>query len=142
MTNAAIFGRLFFDRNADNTENNGTGGFDFGVVGQTVQLVNASGVYVQSVVTDGTGAYHFLDIPPGNYFVQVPTAVGQATLVPKNVGGFAADSDANHERDHGQHRHKANARAEFAAAAPYAALLILVSGLPVYLLTTRMYLSR
>lgn len=64
MTNAAIFGRLFFDRNADNTENNGTGGFDFGVVGQTVQLVNASGVYVQSVVTDGTGAYHFLDIPP------------------------------------------------------------------------------
>jgi len=31
---------------------------------------------------------------------------------------------------------------EFAAAAPYAALLILASGLPVYLLTTRMYLSR
>ncbi|KJH87934.1 iron ABC transporter permease [Pseudomonas fluorescens] len=31
---------------------------------------------------------------------------------------------------------------EFAAAAPYAALLIVVSGLPVYLLTTRMYLSR
>ena len=31
---------------------------------------------------------------------------------------------------------------EFAAAAPYAALLILVSGLPVYLLTTRIYLSR
>ena len=31
---------------------------------------------------------------------------------------------------------------EFAAAAPYAALLILVSGLPVYLLTTRMYQSR
>ncbi|MBP1127467.1 MULTISPECIES: iron ABC transporter permease [Pseudomonas] len=31
---------------------------------------------------------------------------------------------------------------EFAAAAPYAALLILVSGLPVYWLTTRMYLSR
>ena len=31
---------------------------------------------------------------------------------------------------------------EFASAAPYAALLILVSGLPVYLLTTRMYLSR
>ncbi len=31
---------------------------------------------------------------------------------------------------------------EFAAPAPYAALLILVSGLPVYLLTTRMYLSR
>ncbi|MBF7142074.1 MULTISPECIES: ABC transporter permease [Pseudomonas] len=31
---------------------------------------------------------------------------------------------------------------EFAAAAPFAALLILVSGLPVYLLTTRMYLNR
>ena len=31
---------------------------------------------------------------------------------------------------------------EFAAAAPYAALLILVSGLPVYLLTTKMYLRR
>ena len=31
---------------------------------------------------------------------------------------------------------------EFAAAAPYAALLILISGLPVYLLTTKMYLSR
>lgn len=30
---------------------------------------------------------------------------------------------------------------EFAAAAPYAALLILISGVPVYLLTTRMYLS-
>lgn len=34
------------------------------------------------------------------------------------------------------------ANVEFAAAAPYAALLILVSGLPVYLLTTRMYLNR
>ncbi|MNF69134.1 Molybdenum transport system permease protein ModB [compost metagenome] len=34
------------------------------------------------------------------------------------------------------------ANIEFAAAAPYAALLILVSGLPVYLLTTRMYLNR
>ncbi|SEC53332.1 iron(III) transport system permease protein [Pseudomonas mohnii] len=34
------------------------------------------------------------------------------------------------------------ANVEFAAAAPYAALLILVSGLPVYLLTTRMYLTR
>ena len=31
---------------------------------------------------------------------------------------------------------------EFAAAAPYAALLIVISGLPVYLLTTRMYLNR
>ena len=31
---------------------------------------------------------------------------------------------------------------EFAAAAPFAALLILVSGLPVYLLTTRIYLNR
>ncbi|MBC2680467.1 ABC transporter permease [Pseudomonas baltica] len=31
---------------------------------------------------------------------------------------------------------------EFAAAAPYAALLILISGVPVYLLTTRMYLNR
>jgi len=31
---------------------------------------------------------------------------------------------------------------EFAAAAPYAALLIVVSGLPVYLLTTRMYLNK
>ncbi|UVJ44492.1 iron ABC transporter permease [Pseudomonas sp. LS1212] len=34
------------------------------------------------------------------------------------------------------------ANVEFAAAAPYAALLILISGLPVYLLTTRMYLNR
>ncbi|WP_249678115.1 ABC transporter permease [Pseudomonas abieticivorans] len=34
------------------------------------------------------------------------------------------------------------ANMEFAAAAPYAALLILISGLPVYLLTTRMYLNR
>ncbi|KTS92849.1 ABC transporter permease [Pseudomonas parafulva] len=34
------------------------------------------------------------------------------------------------------------ANVEFAAAAPYAALLIVVSGLPVYLLTTRMYLNR
>jgi iron(III) transport system permease protein len=31
---------------------------------------------------------------------------------------------------------------EFAAAAPYAALLILISGVPVYLLTTRMYLNQ
>ncbi|NBA95176.1 iron ABC transporter permease [Pseudomonas sp. R5(2019)] len=34
------------------------------------------------------------------------------------------------------------ANVEFAAAAPYAALLVLVSGLPVYILTTRMYLNR
>ncbi|WP_407313073.1 ABC transporter permease [Pseudomonas sp. nanlin1] len=34
------------------------------------------------------------------------------------------------------------ANMQFAAAAPYAALLILISGLPVYLLTTRMYLNK
>ncbi len=33
------------------------------------------------------------------------------------------------------------ANLEYAAAAPYAALLILISGLPVYLLTTRAHLS-
>jgi iron(III) transport system permease protein len=34
------------------------------------------------------------------------------------------------------------ANLEYAAAAPYAALIVLVSGLPVYLLTTRAYLGR
>ena len=94
MTLATISGRVVQDTDGDFTERLGHG-FEGGLGGQRVQLVNSFGHVVCTVTTDHAGNYHFGGIWPGAYRVVFPTAVGDLRLAPKDVGPDGEDSDAN-----------------------------------------------
>ena len=94
MTLASISGRVVQDADGDFTERLGHG-FEAGLGGQHVQLVNIFGHVVCTVTTDHEGNYHFGGILPGAYRVVFPTTVGHLQLAPKDVGPDGEDSDAN-----------------------------------------------
>ena len=76
-TVGALSGRVFGDYNADGVFNT-TGGTDFGLSGQTVQLLNSSGIAISGVtaVTDANGNYTFSNLAAGSYEVQVVAVAG------------------------------------------------------------------
>ncbi|WP_342076141.1 SdrD B-like domain-containing protein [Yoonia sp. SS1-5] len=92
--NGWIKGRLFDDADCDDTEfDSVNGGYNEGVAGATIQLVDLDGNVVATTTTDAHGAYMF-DVPPGSYQVQFPDVDG-ASFVAQNVGAEHADSDAD-----------------------------------------------
>ena len=92
---ASISGRLTLDQNRDFTERDGSGGFDTGIQGVLVQLLNQQGQVVATTTTDATGRYTFDGLGDGFYTIKVPTSIGDATLAPDNRGGdINSDSDA------------------------------------------------
>ncbi|PWK62724.1 Hint domain-containing protein [Roseicyclus mahoneyensis] len=92
---ASISGRMFTDTNGDNSEFNAAGGFEVGIGGQTVQLLDAHGRVVKTTHTDNFGNYSFSNLAKGDYFVKFPTQTNTGTLVQKDAADFTADSDAN-----------------------------------------------
>ena len=92
---SVLAGRVFTDDNADNTESNGTGGFEAGIAGLSVRLLNSSGQLIKTTTTDALGNYAFTQLAEGTYFVQFPTSVGDLSLVEKDIGNFSEDSDAD-----------------------------------------------
>ena len=92
---AAISGRLYTDTNADNTEFAADGGFEPGLAGQSVQLLDHGGHVIRTTQTDGAGFYSFTGLSSGSYFVQFPTNVDGERPIQKDVGSFNTDSDAN-----------------------------------------------
>jgi len=93
MTYAWITGRLTNDVDGDDTEHASGGGYDQGLAGQTVKLMDAYGNIVQTTTTDADGAYQF-DVYAGNYCVVFPTINGYE-YASKNVGVGHSNSDAN-----------------------------------------------
>uniref|UniRef100_UPI00263611AB SdrD B-like domain-containing protein n=1 Tax=uncultured Paracoccus sp. TaxID=189685 RepID=UPI00263611AB len=88
-----IAGRLTLDANNDGTEANGSGGWDAGIGGRTVQLLDVSGNVVATTTTDAWGNYRF-DVAAGQYVVKFTTSSGQA-FATSDLGTYAAaDSDA------------------------------------------------
>jgi hypothetical protein len=63
---ASLSGSVFDDLNANGIEEAGDTN---GIAGSTIVLVDGGGSIVGAVVTDGTGAYVFTNLPPGNYIV-------------------------------------------------------------------------
>lgn len=87
----ALEGRVFVDANKDGIDNG-----EAGVGGVTVQLLNAAGTVVATVVTNADGSYRFDGLTQGNYSVVFPTEVDGKVLTDANVGtNDAIDSDAN-----------------------------------------------
>ena len=67
-TQGAISGTVYRD-----SDNNGViGGGDLGIAGETVELLDAGGAVIATVVTDALGNYAFVDLPPGSYSVRQP----------------------------------------------------------------------
>ncbi len=63
---AQILGRIVDDGNRDFTENNGSGGFDLGVPGVQVTLLDRFGTVLQTTFTDSNGNYIFTGVEVGN----------------------------------------------------------------------------
>lgn len=90
---AWIKGRLTIDQDCDNTENAAGGGFDAGLGGQLIKLVNKYGSVVATTTTDANGNYQF-DVSCGYYKVVFPEVDGY-NFAQKDVGHSSTDSDAN-----------------------------------------------
>jgi len=93
--NAELSGRIFHDTDGDNTEKKASGGYEPGIAGQEVKLLNVYGHVIKTTHTDHAGNYKFSHLPAGTYTIQFPAAIGQKALVEKDVGDYRFDSDAD-----------------------------------------------
>jgi fimbrial isopeptide formation D2 family protein/uncharacterized repeat protein (TIGR01451 family) len=84
---ASIGDRVWEDTNGNGRQDDGA----TGIVGATVQLLNAAGVVVGTTTTLADGFYQFTGLVPGDYRIQVLPAGFTATE--RNQGGEAGDSD-------------------------------------------------
>ncbi|MFW2383844.1 MAG: SdrD B-like domain-containing protein, partial [Acidimicrobiales bacterium] len=62
-----VSGLVFLDREADGLFNNA----DVLLPGVPVDLIDGGGAVIATVLTDGSGEYNFVDVPVGNYTVDV-----------------------------------------------------------------------
>ncbi|WP_138465644.1 SdrD B-like domain-containing protein [Poseidonocella sp. HB161398] len=94
---AVVGGRYFIDADGDDTEwNAGTGSWEAGVAGATVELLQ-DGRVVAATTTDGTGTYRFENVVAGAYSVRFEdpesaAGVGYA-FAAADQGDDGADSD-------------------------------------------------
>ncbi|MEL6573940.1 MAG: SdrD B-like domain-containing protein [Pseudomonadota bacterium] len=89
--NASLAGRVFFDANQNDVDNN-----EAGVAGVVVDLLDADGELVDTTVTSEDGSYAFTNLAAGDYIVDFPVEVDGATIVGQNAGtNDAVDSDAS-----------------------------------------------
>nr|WP_255603123.1 SdrD B-like domain-containing protein [Oscillochloris sp. ZM17-4] len=71
------------------------GAGEAGIPGVTVELYRSDGSLVASAVTDSTGAFIFIDLEPGDYYIQFYPPSGWL-ISPQDQGGDnSIDSDAN-----------------------------------------------
>ncbi len=86
----AVVGDLVWDDlDADGIQDAG----EPGLAGVTVNLLDGAGNPLAATVTDGSGAYGFTGLTPGDYIVEVIMPVGYVTSPPDQGGDDSADSD-------------------------------------------------
>ncbi|NBZ87707.1 SdrD B-like domain-containing protein [Stagnihabitans tardus] len=90
---SSISGRYSLDANRDNTERNGSG-FDAGVAGKKVYLLDSYGRVVASTTTSDDGSYKFAQLKAGYYQVAFESVTGHS-FATKDVGDGRYDSDVN-----------------------------------------------
>ncbi|NNE74288.1 MAG: hypothetical protein HKN26_11535 [Acidimicrobiales bacterium] len=75
---------IYADDDGNGTQNGG----ESGLSGVTVNLLDAGGTVIATEVTDGSGSYSFLDVPAGDYTVQV-----DGSTLPANTTTPSGDPD-------------------------------------------------
>ncbi|MFC0406608.1 SdrD B-like domain-containing protein [Roseomonas elaeocarpi] len=88
---ATVGGTAFVDTNGDGIQ--GTG--EAGIVGETVQLLNAAGAVVATTLTGTGGAYSFTGVTPGQYQLQFVAPTGTVFTQQDQGSNDAVDSDVN-----------------------------------------------
>lgn len=91
-TLGTIAGRLTLDADKSGTEANGAGGWDAGIAGRVVQLLDLVGNVIATATTDAGGGYRF-DVAAGQYVVKFPSLAGH-TFAAMDQGSSNGDSDA------------------------------------------------
>ncbi|MEZ4707418.1 MAG: SdrD B-like domain-containing protein [Caldilineaceae bacterium] len=85
---------VWHDLNADGVQDGG----ETGVVSVTVELLDSTGLVIDTTETDATGFYNFTNLVPGDYSVRFTPPAGYV-ISPQDQGdqtdGGAADSDAD-----------------------------------------------
>lgn len=92
---ATINGRIVSDSNLDKTEADGSGGFEAGILGQTVQLLDSGGNVIATTTTDVFGLYTFTGLAAGDYRVVFPTTADGLRLAQAGIGTLDNNSDAD-----------------------------------------------
>jgi hypothetical protein len=80
--------RAWHDLNENGIQDPG----ELGLVGATFILRTSSGAVVQVAVSDLNGIYHFSNVPPGTYFIEVIPPAG-FTLTAADAADDTRDSD-------------------------------------------------
>ena len=88
--NTSIGDFVWNDKNANGIQDPG----ETGISGLTVNLYNHSGTKTAIVTTDASGFYHFTDIVPDTYTVEVVKTAGYLNS-PSNQGDDTTDSNLN-----------------------------------------------
>jgi len=78
----SIWGAKFNDLNGDG-QREGVGGSEPGLEGWTIRLLDASGVQINTVLTDSRGEYEFLNLPVGTYRVCEVLQSGWTAVTPE-----------------------------------------------------------
>jgi len=87
---ANIGNLVWFDENNNGIQDGG----EDGLINVTVNLRYSGGSLAGSTSTDANGYYSFMNIDPGNYYVEFILLSG-FSFSPQDAGGDAVDSDAN-----------------------------------------------
>jgi len=83
--------RVWLDTNGDGIQNFG----EVGLAGVTVNLLNGSGGFIATDVTDSNGIYGFDNLPAGNYIVEFVLPSGHVFTAKGAGSDPALDSNAN-----------------------------------------------
>ncbi len=86
---AQISGQVFFDENNDSSNNND----DFGIEDILVNLYSNQGLFVASTLTDEDGEYSFLNLDPGQFYIEVVEEIDSLLFTQPNIGPDSQDSD-------------------------------------------------
>ena len=86
---AQISGQVFYDKNNDSINNSG----DEAIEDIMINLYSSQSIFVASTFTDDRGEYSFLNLLPGQYYIEVIDNVDSLLFATPNVGSDSQDSD-------------------------------------------------
>ena len=91
FVNGGVGDLVWRDDNSDGEQSPG----EPGLGGVTVTLLTSTGMIVAQQVTNPAGEYFFPEVPPGDYYLEVPLAAGSYRLTAPLQSSPLTDSDAD-----------------------------------------------